>query len=374
MSTTQQQLAEAFDLIKKDRLDEAIRIIRPITQSEPDNADAWWLLANASSEPRDARQYLVNVLKINPAYPKARDLLDMLNEQYPPRDDELRMLLEVEDVIAEPPSQAESFDDAVESDDDLFAEFATDSEKSTGSSEIDELFSGAPSSDDPFADRTGMATDDDPFAVLLEEDGQKKAQARSGNRRRVLLLAPLILLLGVLVCGGAFLVLGSGDDDSADESTAQQAVISTLDAESLDETMGANVGAVLAAIEQDFDEWLNIPATSQALQVPSGDTALLMVDLCSVPGPQLREVAIAGMSLTAWRLGNTMGMETVFSQMGITIVDCDNPEDMLYRAVVSTEAALEFSTAVSTPQQALRADQAAPDAFGTYRATWQVVQ
>ncbi|HLA43666.1 MAG TPA: hypothetical protein VJZ27_09540, partial [Aggregatilineales bacterium] len=103
MPNTQEQLAKAFELIRNDELEKAIVIVKPITESEPDNADAWWLLANAASEARDARRALVNVLKINPSYPKARNLLDTLNEMHPPRDDELIMLMEIQDTEEPPP-------------------------------------------------------------------------------------------------------------------------------------------------------------------------------------------------------------------------------------------------------------------------------
>jgi len=102
MADTRQHLKQAYTLIQQDQLDQAMALIRPVTEDDPDNQDAWWLMANAASEPRDARRALTNLLKLNPSYPKARDLLEKLNDLYPPRDDELIMLMEIPDAEVEP--------------------------------------------------------------------------------------------------------------------------------------------------------------------------------------------------------------------------------------------------------------------------------
>jgi cytoskeletal protein RodZ len=80
---TRSQLQQAYRLIQQEELDKAFAILKPIVASQPNNADAWWLMANAVSEPEDARDALQNVLRLNPSNTQARELLDQLNEQFP---------------------------------------------------------------------------------------------------------------------------------------------------------------------------------------------------------------------------------------------------------------------------------------------------
>src|SRR5258708_17330134 len=80
---TRSQLEQAYRLIQKEDLDSAIAILRPITASQPDNADAWWLLANAVNDPNEAHNALSNVVRLKPNHPEANDLLAKLNAELP---------------------------------------------------------------------------------------------------------------------------------------------------------------------------------------------------------------------------------------------------------------------------------------------------
>lgn len=80
---SQEQLRRAYNLIQGERLDEATEIIRRVLSSDPDNADAWWLLANAVTEPSDAAEALGNVLRLNPGHTEARAVYDELIMEYP---------------------------------------------------------------------------------------------------------------------------------------------------------------------------------------------------------------------------------------------------------------------------------------------------
>src|SRR5947207_1025537 len=82
-NATRSQLEQAYDLIQQDKLDQAIALLKPITKKEPDNADAWWLMANAVSEPTDAHNALQNVLRLNPSNDQARELLQQLEQEFP---------------------------------------------------------------------------------------------------------------------------------------------------------------------------------------------------------------------------------------------------------------------------------------------------
>src|SRR5260370_34030295 len=80
---TRSQLEQAYRLIQQDNLDQAIAILKPITTAQPNNADAWWLMANAVTEPEQAHNALQHVLQINPGHSQARDLLNKLESEFP---------------------------------------------------------------------------------------------------------------------------------------------------------------------------------------------------------------------------------------------------------------------------------------------------
>lgn len=76
---TNQQLQQAYQLIRDGRKPEALQILLPIVRNDKGNADAWWLLANAVSDPVQARKALEQVLRLRPGDEKARRMLDRLN-------------------------------------------------------------------------------------------------------------------------------------------------------------------------------------------------------------------------------------------------------------------------------------------------------
>ncbi len=77
------QLQQAYTLIEQDRLEEAITILQGILTVQPNNETAWWLMANALSEPAEAADALQNVLRINPNHTEAQQALQQLLSEYP---------------------------------------------------------------------------------------------------------------------------------------------------------------------------------------------------------------------------------------------------------------------------------------------------
>ncbi len=73
-------LSQAYGLIEADKLDEAVDLLKPVLAEHPNNADAWWLYAHAVTDVDDARAALQTVLQIDPQYPEAERLLEMLEE------------------------------------------------------------------------------------------------------------------------------------------------------------------------------------------------------------------------------------------------------------------------------------------------------
>jgi cytoskeletal protein RodZ len=78
---TQKALSEAFDLIEADKLDEARAILVPMLTTHRDNPDVWWLYAHAVADADTARMALYNVMRLDPNYPGASELLDQLEKQ-----------------------------------------------------------------------------------------------------------------------------------------------------------------------------------------------------------------------------------------------------------------------------------------------------
>lgn len=76
MSEMRQQLREAFNLIKAGRRQDAIALLEPMLRTDATNADAWWLYANAVTDPKRKIAVLERLLALQPDYPQAQALLD----------------------------------------------------------------------------------------------------------------------------------------------------------------------------------------------------------------------------------------------------------------------------------------------------------
>jgi hypothetical protein len=84
MSTaTNQTLSRAYELIEAGQLDEARAILQPLLAVEKNNPDVWWVYAHAVDDPAEARSALNNVLRLDPSYPDAAQLLQSLEPQTP---------------------------------------------------------------------------------------------------------------------------------------------------------------------------------------------------------------------------------------------------------------------------------------------------
>lgn len=83
MTDINQPLQQAYEAIKAGRKQEAISILRPILEADPDQANAWWLMANAQQDPQAIREALENVLRLRPDNDKAQQMLAKLDARYP---------------------------------------------------------------------------------------------------------------------------------------------------------------------------------------------------------------------------------------------------------------------------------------------------
>ena len=77
-------LSRAYELVEAGKPEEARTVLEPILINDRDNADAWWIYAHSVTDPAEARHALGNVLRVNPNYPGAADLMRTLEMQFPP--------------------------------------------------------------------------------------------------------------------------------------------------------------------------------------------------------------------------------------------------------------------------------------------------
>ncbi len=82
---TQSALSRAFELVENGNYEEARMILDPILQKDKNNANAWWIYAHAATDPDVGREALENVLRIDPTYPGASELIAIARERYAPQ-------------------------------------------------------------------------------------------------------------------------------------------------------------------------------------------------------------------------------------------------------------------------------------------------
>ncbi|MEP7293292.1 MAG: pre-peptidase C-terminal domain-containing protein [Chloroflexota bacterium] len=78
-------LQVAYRLIREGNKQEAIRVLTPIVRADPQNADAWWLLANAVDSEEQKRRALERVLRLRPEDERAQRMYAQLQGAAPRR-------------------------------------------------------------------------------------------------------------------------------------------------------------------------------------------------------------------------------------------------------------------------------------------------
>lgn len=76
-------LNAAYDAIKAKDLSKARDLLSTYLVDQPNDVDAWWLYSYAVTDVDQARKALETVLRLDPAYPGARDLLNELEGASP---------------------------------------------------------------------------------------------------------------------------------------------------------------------------------------------------------------------------------------------------------------------------------------------------
>jgi hypothetical protein len=408
---TRNQLEQAYRLIQQDDLDRAIAILKPIVAAEPDNADAWWLMAHAVSEPQDAREPLENVLRLRPDHAEARQLLNELEQE---------AALDTFGETPEPFPQDASLDNP-------FGDTpAPSSAPSTvSSSELDELLgqrpvpSGAEDlsflSSDTTSDFSSFdmdepieaPTDDlfvDPFAGsepgfvadALEEE-QKKADSRKAKRDRAAkerekaererakqqarlereaakaaqsvkapldpleaerrfntrpnpaVLAALFLVIVIVVGGGVtYALLPRLLNQSAEAPT-----IPVTPGTVVTVAPAADVNSTIQATNDLFAANKFAEPKAAVVQTALGDT--FQVQVCGLAGPKLLEDVNRAMDIVARQASK---IKDLVKAAGVLFVNCARPDSKLFVATAPMEAIVVYVNGGMADKK-------------TYRAQWK---
>jgi hypothetical protein len=76
--STRAQLQQVYQLIKSGQNEAAVETLRAMLTVDPNNADAWWLMANASRDPAEQRSAVDRVLLLRPDHKQAQEKLAAL--------------------------------------------------------------------------------------------------------------------------------------------------------------------------------------------------------------------------------------------------------------------------------------------------------
>lgn len=145
----QAQLQEAYQLIKSGNKQDATRLLLAVLKENRDSADAWWLLANATSDTDKQRQALNQVLRLKPDHNAAQRLLEKVNTSAPSR------------PASPPPQRDDPFGSRAS--DDFGDPFGSTSTQTTRA-----IPPSYPANDDPFGAQTRLSND--PFGSSRNDD------------------------------------------------------------------------------------------------------------------------------------------------------------------------------------------------------------
>jgi tetratricopeptide (TPR) repeat protein len=389
-------LEEAYRLIQAEQLDKALAILQPITRSDPNNADAWWLLANAVSEPEDAYEALTNVIRLDPTHTEAQELLDNLLHEFPVLAKSPRPVSAASDPLADldfgTPSGTSNGGSAADLDlDSLFKGGAPstsniDTELSTmyGSNntqidsdlDLDDLFantaasSKTPLSDDPFSDDVFKDKEPD-FLKEAEKKGRKdrkaekaaakaeKAAAKApaavpaeptpldpleleqqANRRRgggrTLLIALLIVVIGG---AGLFFLLPTLQAPAPDSGT------------SVAGNTGGNTSDAGSGEFRSLEQKLGVIGFSNNTTVTLAD-GVLTTEVCSTPSRALQDKVYQIMDVIALEAAV---LEQEFDSAALRVTSCGNANQVLYNVAAPRDAILAYTQAGMQDKRTFRA-------------------
>ncbi len=336
--TVRSQLEAAYRLIQDERLDEANKILHPILAKDRNNADAWWLLANAVTEPDDAREALDNVLRLDPKHTQARDLLAKLDEVSVPGVGRKGDIL----GAAGSPSDADfNFDN------------------------VDDFFGGAPI--DPDIDEPDFLGGATKSAVPDRRSpratpSQPMARRRSPPRSALLALAAIVII--VIVAGVYLFIIAPGNVAAPGSTRAVPTLVANAPTETTAATMSAvatsavtpaatsissSANALSAAVQTTTAQFQanGFPNAKAALSTSSlGQT--LTVTVCSAVGPKFPATVDKARDLLATQAA-TVG--SAIAAIGLTVTNCTDATKNLYKGVAAISDVTAFVNKSMTAAQ-----------------------
>jgi hypothetical protein len=379
MSSTpvDQTLSQAYSLIEAGNPQEAKRLLQALTVTEKNNADVWWVYAHAVDEPDTARQALNNVLRIDPDYPGARDLLTTLENNaladddfgFDINDDETSQIpaapalpptlpdLPQPQVKKLPSAKVSQPKDDFDFEDDFDDDFPP--LPSAGADNLDDL------SLDDFDD---------------DEEIEEKESRGLGVWAALAIVIVIVLIGALLVIFNPFQTGRGAGIATPPPNTQQVAVIPTLPLTitSSDQGGGNTTSAGLVTDEPDFSQTepaatlepqtsddptpspedlnfgvqsapdqetvdtltnaltdfsLNSEEAFTTRQTTLGNT--LLARICGVPGPEARSRLIDAMNVLG---AESTNVEADVEALGAEIVDCDTDLTLLAVALPLSEA------------------------------------
>lgn len=349
--STADDLKHAYQLIKQENTPEAEAILIPILQADPENVDAWWLMAYAVDEPQEVREALNQVLTLDPNYaqaPRAREMLQKLDEEYPPESEDISSPAtdEFEQVFGSSTESSSFVESEDQFDEALFEEFDEDdfaaSSDDMMSSPFDDDFGGAFEApedellgvDELFEEESAPAEAtvvtfevDEPVDEETRAALEEKAARRQGRGWRLFILLLFLVVVGAGIVALAMLVLTS--NERAGDPGALEAV--TVETQAVNDALIAANNDVQIA---------NLGSGSQALVAKSDLGNTLFVRVCGQPGPAMPQKALEGMEIAVQQAPDIQGE---LDAVGVSVANCDSAEhDTYYRAVVPVEDAVRY--------------------------------
>ncbi len=346
MTSTREQLKEAYRLIRQDQPEAAQQILRPILDQDPENVHAWWLLAYSVDDPYEVRDALNKVLELDPNYsnaPKAREMLETLEQQFFSAQEQPAESVTDEDEADSFLSDTFNYDeeadagDARETPDDAF--FAEDEDSFApgyGDPAFDDVLTGeefySEAEEDEAPEDQAL---DDMFGALgdaaLTEDEkaevEERAGARAGRGRRIV-TALLFIAVLVAIVFAAFLLLQDTDSTGEDPGALQALAV---ESEAVDQV-------VLAARENIIAAGVGQAQDALVAETKLGRT--LFIQFCREPARELPQDIAVAMHLVAQHVVNA-GDD--LDAAGVSINRCAaQNHDTLYRAFFTVEDATRY--------------------------------
>ncbi|MBN1566079.1 MAG: hypothetical protein JXA10_19725 [Anaerolineae bacterium] len=365
--TTADDLQQAYQLIREDRSEEAEALLIPLLMTEPDNVDAWWLMAYAVEDPNEVREALNKVLELDPNYSqasKAREMLAQINAQHPPSSAAEESFFDDDDDLFGGDSTIDEsfFDSGFEAgyeatpfghesdeltaddlifDDGLDNEFAASLAPPEGmmtaaelfGEEEEDIFGNADTSTAQPASAPRPATftlddideplDDEDRAALEEQSGR-----REGRRRRWTIMALFVLIVFVVPIVLILVLLTSGGGGVSDPGPLESIVVESQAVNDARQDAGNQLRPVLG-----MDSQIVIAKSS------FGDT--FFAKICAQPGPDL--------SAKVWQAMDTVTrqaprLEGELAAIGVSLENCSGAEhDTYYRAAVAMADAIRYA-------------------------------